>query len=126
MTVTVGASTSYSVLAESLQRQGYALHNLALLPHISVAGAIATATHGSGDRNEALSSAVAGLELVLADGSLCRVNRGDEGFDGMVVGLGAFDIVGGLQREHPDEMVKQVCRPAVAKDPANGRLARGA
>ena len=81
------------MLAVSLQRQGYALHNLASLPHISVAGAIATATHGSGDRNEALSSAVAGLELVLADGSLCRVNRGDEGFDGMVVGLGAFGIV---------------------------------
>ena len=93
MTVTVDAATSYGVVADWLHRQGYALHNLASLPHITVAGAISTGTHGSGDRNAPLSGAVAGLELVLADGSLCRVNRGDEGFDGMVVGLGAFGIV---------------------------------
>jgi xylitol oxidase len=93
MTVTVGAATSYGALADWLHRRGYALHNLASLPHITVAGGISTGTHGSGDRNGPLSSAVAGLELVLADGSLCRVGRGDEGFDGMVVGLGAFGIV---------------------------------
>jgi xylitol oxidase len=93
MTVTVDAATSYGVVADRLQRQGYALHNLASLPHITVAGAISTGTHGSGDRNGPLSRAVAGVELVLADGSLCWINRGDEGFDGMVVGLGAFGIV---------------------------------
>ncbi len=92
-TVTVGAGVSYSILAEWLQRQGHALHNLASLPHITVAGAIATGTHGSGDRNGTLASAVTALELVAGDGSLVRVARGHDDFDAMVVGLGAFGIV---------------------------------
>jgi alditol oxidase len=66
---------------------------MASLPHISVAGAIATGTHGSGDRNGYLSTAVAGLELVTATGDLVQINRGDAGFDGIVVGLGAFGVV---------------------------------
>jgi alditol oxidase len=93
MTVTVGACTSYGVLAAYLQTQGYALHNMGSLPHISVAGATATGTHGSGDRNGNLSSAVAGLEIIDADGDLLHVQRGDSGFDGMVVGLGAFGVI---------------------------------
>ncbi len=93
MTVTVGAGTSYGDLSSFLQQQGLALHNLASLPHITVAGAVATATHGSGDRNQALSSAVSGLELVASDGSFIRVARGEVDFEGMVVGLGAFGIV---------------------------------
>ena len=92
-TVTVGAATPYGVLAQHLQTQGWALHNLGSLPHITVAGATMTGTHGSGDRNSNLSSAVAGLELVNASGDLVTVKRGDPGFDGMVVGLGAFGIV---------------------------------
>ncbi|MDQ0239319.1 MULTISPECIES: FAD-binding protein [Arthrobacter] len=93
MTVTVSGGTRYGTLAAELQRQGFALHNLASLPHISVAGAVSTATHGSGDANGNLASAVAGLELVTADGSILSVGRGDEDFDGMVVGLGALGIV---------------------------------
>jgi alditol oxidase len=93
MTVTVGASTSYGELSSFLYREGFALHNLASLSQITVAGAIATATHGSGDGNRALSSAVVGLELVVSDGSVRRFERGQEDFDGMVVGLGAFGIV---------------------------------
>jgi alditol oxidase len=93
MTAIVGAGVSYGALAAHLHREGFALHNLASLPQISVAGAVATATHGSGDRNQTLSSAVAGLELVMSDGSLKRVVRGDADFPGMVVGLGAFGIV---------------------------------
>ncbi len=93
MTVTVSGGTRYGTLAAELQRQGFALHNLASLPHISVAGAVATATHGSGDANGNLATAVAGLELVTADGSILSVRRGDEDFDGMVVGLGALGIV---------------------------------
>ena len=69
MTVTVSGGTRYGTLAAELQRQGFALHNLASLPHISVAGAVATATHGSGDRNGNLATAVAALELITADGS---------------------------------------------------------
>ncbi|WP_181832568.1 FAD-binding protein [Bosea caraganae] len=93
LTVTVGAGTSYSVLIDRLQQEGLALHNLASLPHISIAGAVATATHGSGDRNQTLASAVAGLELVASDGSVRHVVRGDPDFPAVVVGLGAFGIV---------------------------------
>ncbi|MDP9695791.1 UNVERIFIED_ORG: xylitol oxidase [Arthrobacter globiformis] len=96
LTVTVSGGTRYGTLAAELQRQGYALHNLASLPHISVAGAVATATHGSGDRNGNLATAVAGLELVAADGGLLTSRRGEPDFDGMVVNLGALGIVSSL------------------------------
>jgi xylitol oxidase len=93
MTVTVGAGTRYGTLAAELNRRGYALHNLASLPHISVAGAVATATHGSGDANGNLATAVAGLEMVTADGNIFSAREGDANFEGMVVGLGALGIV---------------------------------
>lgn len=96
MTVTVSGGTRYGTLAAELQRQGLALHNLASLPHISVAGAVATATHGSGDGNGNLATAVAALELVTADGTVVTARRGDADFDGMVVGLGALGIVSRL------------------------------
>src|SRR5437879_2590536 len=57
-TVTVGGGITYGQLCGQLHSQGYGLHNLASLPHISVAGACATATHGSGDRNGILATAV--------------------------------------------------------------------
>jgi xylitol oxidase len=93
MTVTVGAGMRYGTLAAELNRCGFALHNLASLPHISVAGAVATATHGSGDANGNLATAVAGLEMVTADGSIFSAREGDANFEGMVVGLGALGIV---------------------------------
>ncbi|HEY6433871.1 MAG TPA: D-arabinono-1,4-lactone oxidase [Acetobacteraceae bacterium] len=92
-TVTVGAGTRYGPLAQHLHAQGWALHNMGSLPHISVAGATATGTHGSGDGSGNLSTAVAGLEMVTASGDLLCIRRGERGFDGMVVGLGAFGIV---------------------------------
>lgn len=95
-TVTVAAGTRYGDLAAFLVRHGYALHNLASLPHISVAGAVATATHGSGNRNGNLATAVAALELVTADGGLVRVDRTAPDFNGMVVSLGALGIVTGI------------------------------
>jgi alditol oxidase len=91
--VTVPAATRYGVLAEFLQSQGLALPNMASLPHISVAGAVATATHGSGDANGCLSTSVAGLELVTASGGLRGVWRGDPEFAGSVVALGALGVV---------------------------------
>lgn len=91
-TVTVGAGTRYGELAPWLQERGWALHNLGSLPHISIGGATATGTHGSGLGLGSLATAVAGLEYVGADGELHRVERGSEGFEGMVVGLGAFGI----------------------------------
>jgi alditol oxidase len=96
MTVTVGAGVTYGELAGALNDEGLALHNLASLPHISVGGAIATATHGSGDGNGNLATAVAGLTLVASDGELIDVARGDPDFDGFVVGLGALGAVVGV------------------------------
>jgi len=93
-TVTVGAGMRYGPLCQSLYREGYALHNLASLPHISVAGACATATHGSGDRNGNLATAVAAIEMVTADGDVVTLAREhDEEFQGAVVGLGGLGIV---------------------------------
>ncbi|KAA1400242.1 FAD-binding protein [Aeromicrobium ginsengisoli] len=92
-TVTVSAGLRYGELVEELDRAGWALHNLASLPHISVAGAIATGTHGSGDHNGSLASSVAGLELVAADGTVLTARRGDPDFAGMVVSLGRLGVV---------------------------------
>jgi xylitol oxidase len=92
-TVTVGGGVRYGDLATELQFNGWALHNLASLPHISVAGAIATGTHGSGDLNGTLSAAVSALEIVTASGELLTLRRGQPEFDGAVVSLGALGIV---------------------------------
>jgi alditol oxidase len=94
-TVTVGGGVTYSQLAPWLDERGYALHNLASLPGITVAGACATATHGSGLKNGNLATAVSALELVTANGDLVRLERGRDGerFLGAVVGLGAMGVV---------------------------------
>ncbi|GLI26245.1 xylitol oxidase [Agromyces rhizosphaerae] len=91
--VRVSAGLRYGDLGSRLQLEGWALANLASLPHISIAGAIATGTHGSGDRVGTLSSAVAGLELVAAAGDPVVLRRGNPDFDGAVVGIGALGIV---------------------------------
>jgi xylitol oxidase len=87
------AGIRYGDLGRILEQNGLALHNLASLPHISVAGTIATGTHGSGIRNGSLATAVAGLELVGADGELTTLRRGEPDFDGAVVSLGALGVV---------------------------------
>ncbi len=94
-TVTVGAGVTYSQLAPYLEGQGYALHNLASLPQISVAGAIATATHGSGNKNGNLATAVTGLEVVTADGEVLTLSRERDGdrFQGTAVHLGAIGVI---------------------------------
>lgn len=94
-TVTVGAGTKYGDFAPELHSSGYALHNLASLPHISVAGACATATHGSGVANGNLASSVAAIELVTGNGDIVNLKRDDDDdlFNGAVVGLGALGII---------------------------------
>jgi len=94
-TVTVGSGITYGKLSPWLDGRGYALHNLASLPHISVAGAIATATHGSGVRNGNLATSVAGLEIVTADGQIVTLSREKDAdrFLGAVVGLGSLGVV---------------------------------
>lgn len=93
--VTVEAGIRYGQLGRWLHRQGFALHNLASLPHISVAGACATATHGSGDQNGNLATAVAALEFVTAKGEIVVLSREDQPgqFQGAAVGLGGLGIV---------------------------------
>ncbi len=94
-TVTVSAGMTYGQLGVLLHRESLALHNMASLPGISVAGAIATATHGSGDANGNLATAVAALELITAEGDVVTLAREthSEQFLGAVVGLGALGVV---------------------------------
>lgn len=91
--VSVGAATRYGDLATELHRRGWALASMASLPHISVAGAVATGTHGSGNTVSSLAAVVSGLEVVGADGGLRRLVRGDPDFDGSVVALGALGVI---------------------------------
>jgi len=91
---TVSAGARLAAIAELLQADGLALPNLPSLPHISLAGAVATATHGSGDRNRNLAAFVRGIRLVAADGDVVELARGEsEDFDGAVVALGALGVV---------------------------------
>jgi alditol oxidase len=96
--VTVSAGLRYSQLAPRLHAAGLALANLASLPHICVAGAVATGTHGSGNANASLAAAVSALELVTAAGDLITVRReaDPDRFGGLVVALGACGIVTSL------------------------------
>jgi alditol oxidase len=93
MTVTCGAAQRYGELAFALEREGLALANMASLPHIGVGGAVSTATHGSGDANGNLASAVRALELVSSDGGVRTLASGDPYFEGAVVGLGALGVI---------------------------------
>lgn len=92
-TATIEGGITYGELAPLLEAEGFALHNLASLPHISVVGAATTATHGSGNGNKNLATSVSGLEIVTASGDIVTLKRGDTDFDGAVVALGALGIV---------------------------------
>jgi xylitol oxidase len=97
-TVSIDGGARYGDICEPLEHAGLALHALASLPHISVAGACATASHGSGDDVMSLAAAVIRLELVTASGDLVTLDRTShpESFDGCVVSLGALGVVVGL------------------------------
>jgi xylitol oxidase len=94
-TATIEGGMTYGQLSPYLHQKGFALHNLASLPHISVAGACSTATHGSGEKNGNLSTAVSALEVVLASGDVRTLSREKDGdtFQGAVVGLGALGVI---------------------------------
>lgn len=83
-TVRVAGGVRYAELARRVHEHGFALHNMASLPHISVAGSVATGTHGSGVTNGSLASAVREVEIVTADGSTVTIGRDDARFDGAV------------------------------------------
>jgi xylitol oxidase len=93
--VTVEGGIKYGELAPYLHQNGYALHNLASLPHISIAGASVTATHGSGINNGNLSTQIAALEFVNAAGDLVTLSKKKDAdqFEGAVVNLGAIGVI---------------------------------
>jgi xylitol oxidase len=91
--VTVEGGTRYGEFCRELHEAGFAIHNLASLPHISVAGACATATHGSGVANGNLATNVSALEIVKADGQIVNIDRNDPRFQGLVVSLGSLGVM---------------------------------
>src|SRR6266542_1664206 len=93
--VTVEAGIRYGELCQWLDGEGFALHNLASLPHISVAGACATGTHGSGDRNGNLATAASAMEVVIANGERIHLSREKDAgqFEGAVIALGGLGII---------------------------------
>ncbi|MGH2861982.1 MAG: D-arabinono-1,4-lactone oxidase [Solirubrobacteraceae bacterium] len=93
MTATVGPTVTYAQLAEALEAAGLALANMASLPHISVSGAVATGTHGSGDALGNLATTVRAMRLVTSQGDVLEIGEGDPRFAGAVVHLGALGIV---------------------------------
>lgn len=119
----VGGGARYGELAVGLEERGWALAAMASLPHISVAGAVATGTHGSGDRTGSLAAAVRAVETVGADGIRRRVVRGDPGFDGSVVALGALGVVTRLELEvEPSYEVAQEVRTGLSWPVLEGRF----
>jgi len=92
-TVTLGAGTRYGDVAADIDRAGFALHNTGSLPHISVGGAVATGTHGSGTTLGSLATAVRAFEVLGPDGSARTIDRTDPAFDGAVLHLGLLGIV---------------------------------
>lgn len=96
--VTVEAGITYGALAPYLDANGYALPNLASLPHITIAGACITATHGSGIEQGNLATAVAAIQMVDGRGELVELSRekDPEIFPGVVVNLGAIGILTAL------------------------------
>lgn len=95
-TVTVGSRATYGAVAAWLHERGWALRNMGSLPHISVGGASATGTHGSGDSNRVLADAVAAVSLITADGTTRDLDRSDSVFPGVVLSLGALGVISRL------------------------------
>ena len=96
MAVTVDGGMRYGDLCGPLDAAGFALHNLASLAHISIAGACATGTHGSGQRNGMLATAIERVELIDGGGELRTIGRADDPFPGVATSLGALGVVTAL------------------------------
>src|SRR6187431_981634 len=118
-TATVAAGTRYGVVAQALHDRGWALHNMGSLPHISVGGATATGTHGSGDAHGVLTTAVRAFRYVGADGDLHEVRRGDADFGALVVGVGAFGVIVSLDLDiQPSYRLRQDVYEGITWDAA--------
>jgi len=115
--VKVSAGLTYGELAPELHNQGWALNNLASLPHISIAGSISTGTHGSGIQNQNLPNQVLSFDMVTAEGELRHINRTNPAFSALVVGLGLGGIVYQYElRIEPTFEVRQVIYPEMPLD----------
>lgn len=113
--VSMGGGARYGELASALEERGWALAAMASLPHISVMGAVATGTHGSGDRTRSLAAAVRAVDVVGANGIQRRLVRGEHDFDGSIVSLGALGIVTRLELDvEPSYEVWQEVRTGLA------------
>jgi FAD-linked oxidoreductase len=90
--VTVEAGMRLRELSAALHEHGRALANLGDIDRQTVAGAISTATHGTGGRLQNLSAQVAAVELVTAAGDVVALSadRDPDGFRAARVGLGAL------------------------------------
>ncbi|WP_243232903.1 D-arabinono-1,4-lactone oxidase [Microbacterium sp. CIAB417] len=122
-TVRITAGTRYGVLARQLHEAGWALHNTGSLPHISVGGATSTGTHGSGDGNGVLSSAIAGVRFLDAAGDVHEIRRGDPDFAAVAVGVGAFGILTELTLDiQPTYLVRQDLYAGVSWDTLLGDI----
>lgn len=119
--VRIEGAVRYGDLGPVLHEAGWALPNLASLPHITVAGAVATGTHGSGDRVGALATQVSALELVGWDGELHRLGTDHPDFPGAVVHLGRLGVVTAL--ELSIEPTYEVAQTVVEQVPLEGVLA---
>jgi alditol oxidase len=118
-TVRVGAGVTYGALAPYLDQHGYALHNMASLPHISVVGACATGTHGSGNTNGNLSTALVAMEMVTAAGEVVALSKERDGerFQGMVIALGGLGIATKVTLNvQPTYQMKQVVYENMSMD----------
>jgi len=115
--VKVSAGLTYGELAPELHNQGWALNNLASLPHISIAGSISTGTHGSGIKNQNLPNQVLSFDMVTAEGELRHIDRTNPAFNALVVGLGLGGIVYQYElRIEPTFEVRQVIYPEIPLD----------
>ena len=115
--VTVAAGLKYGELAPVLHQQGWALNNLASLPHISIAGSISTGTHGSGIKNQNLANQVLSLDLVTAEGEIRHIDRTNPAFNALVVGLGLGGIVYQYELKiEPTFEIRQVIYPEIPLD----------
>jgi FAD-linked oxidoreductase len=92
---TVPAGMTLRTLNPLLWARGWALPNLGDIDAQTVAGAIATGTHGTGARHRGLADQVRALELVTADGAVrsCSPSENADVFAAARVGLGALGIL---------------------------------
>jgi L-gulonolactone oxidase len=93
--VRVQAGITIRELSRRLREHGLAMENLGDIDAQSIAGAVSTATHGTGARFRNLAAQVSELTLVLADGSqlVCSAERDPEVFRAARVGLGALGVI---------------------------------